>query len=127
MVCWTSSTRTSDMNKLIPLFAIVLLASGCNTFCKKQEPIIKTEYVYVNVPVNSVPAPPKVERPVLETERLTAADRKDVGIVGKAIVVANEQLEAYSKVLEGIVNKYKELADKSEVKSTLDLEDKPKP
>lgn len=110
------------MNKTILLAALLAVAlTGCQT----MKPIVHTEYVTVKVPVNSTPAPPDVQKykPIMETEKLTPEDRKDIGIVSKAIVVENKQWKAYSGILELIINKYKVLAEKSGLGLELDTSD----
>lgn len=107
------------IKKLLVVLMLAVPLAGCNTFSKK--PIIKTEYVEKLVPVNAVPQPPKVERPIPETSLLTDADRKDIGKVAKAVTVEKKQWEDYSTILETIINKYKELADKAEVQSQLEI------
>lgn len=113
--------------KLFIAAFLVVGLSGCSTFCKKEDPIIQTVYVEKKVPVNAVPQPPKVERPIPETSKLTAEDRKNIGKVSQAVVTEKEQWEGYSKILELIINKYKEMADKSEVQTDLDVELPKKP
>lgn len=114
--------------KLIIVIALAVLVTSC-----RATPVIKTEYVERKVPVNSVPQPPKVKKPDYTAPKLTAEDRKDIGKVGYAITFDSKLKDAYISVLEAIVNKYKEMADKSEVQTTLivpgvnDKDTKPQP
>lgn len=94
------------------------------TACAGKDQIIKTNYVTVEKPVPTVPRPPEVKKPVLATEELTPEDRKDLGKVAKALVIENKQLRGYVTILESIVDKYRELAEQSEFKSELKIEDK---
>lgn len=114
------------MNKKLLTILFIVLASGC-----ASKPVIKEVYVEKKVPVNSVPQPPKVDRPILETTKLTPEDRKDIGKVSQAVVVENKQLLGYTSILELIINTYKQAADKSELQSTLIVpglnDTKPKP
>lgn len=109
------------MKKLIVLLMLSVMLVGC----KSQ--MVKTEYVEVKVPVNSVPQPPVVSRPVPETSLLTTADRKDIGKVAKAVTVERDQWKEYSSILETIINKYKELADKAGIQTKLEVTLPPKP
>lgn len=97
-------------SKVILITAIMLLATAC-----VPKTIIKTEYVEKRVPVNAVPAPPKIDKPVYETSKLTPEDRKDIGKVSYALVVESKQKDGYIEILELVINKYKELAGKAEV------------
>lgn len=99
--------------KLFVIAAVALLATGCT------KDIIKTEYVEKKVPVNSVPQPPNVTKPDYATPKLTAEDRKDIGKVGHAITEDSKLKDGYISILEAIVNKYKEMADKSELQTNL--------
>ena len=111
--------------KLIAMTAMVVLMTAC-----VPKTIIKTEYVEKRVPVNAVPAPPKIEVPVYETTKLTPEDRKDIGRVSQAVTVEAKQKDGYIKILELVINKYKELADKAEIfvaPMTLPAKDEPKP
>ena len=96
--------------KLLVVAAMVVFTTAC-----VPDPIIKTVYVEKKVPVNAVPAPPKVERPIYETSKLTAEDRKDIGRVTQAVTTEAKQKDGYIEILEMVINKYKELADKAEV------------
>lgn len=97
--------------KLLSVIAFALLAVGC-----AHKPIIKYEYIEKKVPVIAVPAPPAVERPVYETSKLTSEDRKHLGTVAHAAVTEIKQKDGYILILESIINKYKELSEKSEIK-----------
>lgn len=96
--------------KLLSFLAVSLIMVGC-----AHEPIIKYEYIEKRVPVNAVPAPPKLEKPVYETTTLTKEDRKDIGIFTQAIVVENKQKDGYIEILEMVINKYKDLAAEAEI------------
>jgi hypothetical protein len=96
--------------KLLAVAVVVVLATAC-----VPKTIIKTEYVEKKVPVPAVPAPPQVEKPVYETSKLTEEDRKDIGKVTQAVTVEAKQKDGYIVILEMVINKYKELADKSEI------------
>lgn len=117
------------MNKLA-LTVILALSLGA---CKTMEPIVKTEYVDRPVPVATVPKPPKVDKPTLETTKLTEEDRKDIGIVSKAIVIENKQLKGLVGIYELIINTYDKAADASGIKTYLKIPgweekpDQPKP
>lgn len=94
---------------LIALAFTILLCS-CT-----PDPIIKYKYIEKAVPVNAVPAPPEVEKPVYETTRLTEEDRKDIGKVAKAVAIESKQKDGYIKILELIINRYKELSESAGV------------
>ncbi len=96
--------------KLLGIIAMVALTTAC-----VPKTIIKTEYVEKRVPVNAVPAPPKVERPVYETSKLTPEDRKDIGKVTQAVTTESKQKDGYIEILETVINKYKELSEKAEI------------
>lgn len=114
--------------KLLIVAALAVLATACTP---KQ--IIKTEYVERKVPVNSVPQPPKVEKPQYVVPTLTPEQRKDIGLFGHAIVEDDKRKDGYIAILEAILNKYKEAADKSELQTILivpgvnDKDAKPQP
>ena len=72
---------------------------------------VKEKIVEKDIPVYVVPKAPHVERPVLETSKLTLADRKDINKEAKALTITVEQLKDYSLSLEAIINKYNELSN----------------
>jgi hypothetical protein len=96
--------------QLLTILLCVAMTAGCI-----KKPMVKTEYVEKKVPVNAVPAPPTVPKPVLETSKLTEEDKKNLGKVTQAYVVENKQLKAYTGILEMIINTYRELSEKAEV------------
>ena len=101
------------MNKIVIALAC-LLAVGCM-------PITKEKIQKEEVPVYVIPAPPVVDRPILETSKLTAEDRKDLNKVAKAMTIAKEELEEYADSLEKIVNKYRELSNTSKTIDQVNL------
>lgn len=100
--------------KLIIVAALAILATACT-----PKTIIKTEYVERKVPVNSVPQPPVVVKPTYTTPFLTPEDRKDIGKVGYAVGVDSKLKDDYISILEAILAKYKDMADKSELQTFL--------
>lgn len=109
--------------KFLFVVALAFLMVGCAT-----KPIVKYEYIEKRVPVNAVPAPPKYDKPVYETTKLTTEDRKSIGVVAKALVIENKQKDGYIEILESVINKYKELAAKAEILiAPLTLDKSPQP
>lgn len=96
------------MNKIL-LAVLITALSGC----AKDKVLIKTVYVDKVVPVAVVPTPPTVVKPVSELSKLTPEERKDIGPLSKAMVVDIKQQEGYITLLEAIIDKYRELAEKS--------------
>lgn len=105
-----------SLNKTLLALALGLALTAC-----KSNPIIENHYIDKPVPVNAVPKPPALEtiRPVYETSKLTPEDRKDIGIVSKAVAVELKQKDAYIGILELIINTYKGLSEKAVVHEDL--------
>ena len=94
----------------------MVLLIGCQTIPEK-------EIVYVDkpIPFYIVPKPPKVDKPDLLYKQYTTVEKKNElkANPGKAARVARlslSQYESYVLILESIINKYDELADKSKKK-----------
>lgn len=98
--------------KILAIVAISVLLSGC-----AHDQLVRTEYVEKQVPRNAVPAPPDTDKykPVSETDKLTAEDRMDIGKVTQAVTVDSKQKDGYIKILETVINKYRELSEKAEI------------
>ena len=96
--------------KLVAIVAILLLSTGC-----VKDQLIKTVYVEKKVPVNAVPAPPEIPKPIYEVSKLTPAERNDLGTFVKAVTTDSKAKDGYIEILETVINKYKELAKDAEV------------
>lgn len=92
---------------IIPLIMILAL-SGC-----KQE-TVRTVYVDVPYPIHVVPHPPEVERPVLHVTTLTEEQRRDAGELVRSHRISLQQAIEYSKILERIINTYRDAANRSQ-------------
>lgn len=95
--------------KLILAVSVALLLSSCAA----DKVIVKTEYVEKKVPIAVVPTPPQTNKPVSDVSTLTPEQRKDIGILSKALVATVKGQEDYIRILELIINRYKELADET--------------
>lgn len=96
--------------KKVLIIALALSLTACNSTGIRP---VHTIYKDKLIPVAVVPMPPEVKKPILATTQLTEQEKHDLGALVKAYVVENEQLSAYSKILESIVAEYKRLAIKS--------------
>jgi hypothetical protein len=104
------------MKKILILLTISIFLSACKT-----TPDRETVYVDKPIPFYIVPKPPKVERPqFLYTQYSTPEKKKELkDNPGKAVRIATlslKQYEEYIVILESVINKYDELADKSKNK-----------
>lgn len=99
-----------------------LVLFGCS--CKEQT--IKTEVQKQYVDVLYCPAPPDVERPVLPIHMMTAEEEKQDGEVVKHWKATVKTLMGYSKELETVVDKQKEINKAYEDKKK-ELESSPEP
>lgn len=106
------------MMKYIIPFIIAVSLSGC-----LSKPIVKQTIQEKQVPIAVFPAPPPVDKPILEIDKLTPADRLEISKVSKAMTITVEQLKRYSSRLEDVYNKYKELANTSVTIDELDPKD----
>lgn len=104
------------MKKIISILVTSIFLVACQTTPEK-------EIVYVDkpIPVYIVPKPPKVEKPDLLYKQYSTPEKKQElkNNPGKAARVARlslAQYEGYVSILESIINKYDELADKSKKK-----------
>jgi len=104
------------MKKIISVLVVSIFLAACQTTPEK-------EIVYVDkpIPFYIVPKPPKVEKPeFLYKQYSTPELKKELKTnPGKAARIARlslEQYEGYVIILESIINKYDELADKSKKK-----------
>lgn len=93
-------------NKIFIALSLALLLSGCETTKK----IVYKEVPY---PVYVVPAPPEIERPVLQIHKLTDEQKAIDGEILKAERASVVQLLSYIDELELIVGKYRELSVES--------------
>ena len=89
------------MRFLLAIAAAVIL-SGCELMPTK------VEVVQVKVPVAYVPAPPAVERPVLQSESLSPEAGYDIFV--KSLESDMVRIDAYSKSLENIIKAYDDLS-----------------
>lgn len=94
---------------ILPVLLMVAL-TGC--FGKQN---VRVEYVDRPYPVPSVPKPPRVDRPVLEIDKLSQSERANIGSTVKALVVSLQQQREYSAILEEIIQIYEQMAIKSEI------------
>ena len=91
------------------LAASLLILTGC--FAPKEHIIYKE----VKVPIVKVLAPPVVNKPELAITTLTPEQKDDLGELAKAYKITIMQLEQYVTILEDILAKQKELADKENI------------
>lgn len=104
------------MKTIIMLTALIL--TGCAT-----PQVIREPYP---VPVLFVPAPPPIERPVIDVDEVVVADLDAMtpsqrGQIVKSYVLSAQSWRAYAEELEEIVDKYRELSTRS-AKTQLDIE-----
>lgn len=104
------------MKKIISILAASIFLVACQTTPEK-------EIVFVDkpIPFYIIPKPPKVEKPNFLYKQYSTPEMKQElkGNPGKAVRVARlslAQYEGYVSILESIINKYDELADKSKKK-----------
>jgi len=104
------------MKKVITLLVASIFLVACQTTPEK-------EIVYVDkpIPFYIVPKPPKVDKPDFLYRQYSSPEKKQELKTnpGKAVRVARlslQQYEGYVLILESIINKYDELADKSKKK-----------
>lgn len=104
------------MNKLLLIVTLSMFLVACQTTTEK-------EIVYVDkpIPFYIVPKPPEVQKPDFLYKQYDTPEKKQElkAIPGKAARVARlslAQYEGYVVILESIINKYDELADKSKKK-----------
>lgn len=93
--------------KIIAPLTLLITLTGCGAFDREPETV--TEYQEKAVPVYSVPEPPEVPRPSLELEKVDE-DSSD-GEVAKAYAISVMQLTDYTRLLEKVINKYREMAE----------------
>ena len=94
------------MIKQLTMVVLVLALFGCNS----TKVIEKVVYKDKLVPVTVVPAPEKVNKPILLIDQLSIEQKNDLGELSKAYVISIEQLEEYSKQLSLVINKYDEMS-----------------
>ena len=92
------------MVKYLSICLLALMLVSCAT-----QPT-KTVYVDKNIPVYIVPAPPKVEKPILIINSLTDAQKNNIGELTKAYAISLKQTMQYACKLKNIVDKYTELS-----------------
>lgn len=93
------------MVKYILLCGIILGLVAC-----KDNTVKPTNYVPVKQVVYKTPAPPKVDRPILYINTITARQTSDIGLLSQAYLITAVQLKEYACELETIVNEYKVLS-----------------
>jgi hypothetical protein len=105
------------MVKEIGICIVLAILSACTT----SPPRIV--YQEVKIPITVVPAPPKLERPVLEIDRISDTQKQDKGELDKAYVITIKQLEGFSDRQQKIIDKYDALS-KQNILPADPLEDK---
>lgn len=91
------------MNKLVLLLPLFLV--GCGLF----QP--KVQIVEVKIPVATVPTPPMIKRPKLETSEVSVSANGYAEYV-KALEADMVRMETYTFNLENIINTYDQLSKK---------------
>jgi hypothetical protein len=103
------------MGKLIRailLGGVILDVTACSSL---PAPAPHIEYQTVVKPVYYVPAPPHVDRPALDINNLTDAQKNDIGQLAAAYKITIKELEDYSIELETIIAKYAELSKNNQI------------
>ncbi len=88
------------------LLVAILILPGCSLFGEKIR--IVNEPIEVKVPLLYCPAPPEFNRPDLQINQLTDAQKLSDGELVKAYAASMLQLLGYTKELENIVQSYDE-------------------
>ena len=93
-----------------------LMLFGCA--CNKETIKIKTEVQIQKVDILYCPAPPEIARPVLPIHQMTPVQKQNAGEVAKHYKATVKTLMGYSKELEKVVDKQKEINTEYEKKKT---------
>ena len=106
------------MKKILLLSTVIFLIAACASKSPTPDPtsIFEVEKRVVQVPVLYCPEPPKLSRPTLAIESLSK-DSNQAEIL-RSYGQSLDQTIDYSKSLERVINGYKGLDKRSEIKTT---------
>lgn len=99
--------------KLIVLFFITTLLSGCAFDSIHTKPDTRVEVVTVEKPLLYCPAPPKIPYPTLMIRGLVPGDEVDPGRVVQFYKATVKQMEGEIRARDLIINAYDQISKKS--------------
>ena len=104
------------MVKFIAICGICLTLTSCSWFGGSNTIDINTDVKEQKVEVLYCPAPPEIARPALPIHQMTPEQKQNAGEVAKHYKATVKTLMGYSKELEKVVDKQKEINTEYEKK-----------